>query len=106
MPGTLVSSNTVAQSDLEAIVEKEAEIERLEKEVEEAREVVFETLKRKAKVEPGRLTAFIKVESKRSVSWKNVCVKELGKEMVQEIIDKTPAKMDKKLVITETNEKF
>jgi hypothetical protein len=89
----------ITQSVLAQIAKKKALIEQLQEQVEISEATVLEQLKAGAPVVPGLLTARVKSWEQRSVAWKEVCVRELGKEYVDRVFNATKPSQYERLLV-------
>ena len=82
-------TETIPQTKLEAILALKRSIRDLESELESAETEVKASLQAGAIPEEGLFRAFLKVSERRSVPWKQVVERELGKAYAKRVLTAT-----------------
>ena len=91
----------ISQETLCVVAEKRAAIAKLEEELKAAEATVLEALKAGAAVAVGLLTARLKTWERRNVAWKDIVIREQGKEYADRVLNATrPDKYESLIVST------
>jgi hypothetical protein len=90
----------VSQDELGYILELRRQIEALEERRKEAEAAVKSALEAGAQIQDGILRAYLKAYERRSVSWKQICERELGEEYCARVFNSTKPQKFADLVIS------
>jgi len=99
IPSLTQSPQTVTQFDLKRHVSLSNQIDALRREHALLEQKLIASLSSGAEVEPGALTAQLKTNQRRNVSWKNVVIRLKGAGYVSRILSCTKPKTYTKLVV-------
>ena len=89
----------ITQDALRFVAEKKAVIARLEEELKAAEATVLEALKAGAAVAAGLLTARLKTWERRNVAWKDIVIREQGKDYADRVLNATRPDKYESLVV-------
>ena len=94
-----MAKQRITQATLAAIIRRRKKIADLQADLEELESALVADLKEGFEVAPGILTAYVKEWSRRSVAWREVCERELGKEYCERVFNATKPDPQSKLVV-------
>lgn len=79
----------ICQAELAHVLELRRQREAIDERVKEAEEAIRGALEAGASVQPGILSARLKVTERRNVAWKVICERELGEEYCRRVLAAT-----------------
>jgi hypothetical protein len=95
----MASTKKITQKSLASILRARKKIADAQAKLDVVEAALEADLRGGAVVQAGLLVAFIKEWSRRNISWKDVCVRQLGDEYCDRVLAATKAENYSKLVV-------